>query len=55
MSKIRDRILTGEPATGTLEDFCEWLLESSKTWTPEQKAQARKELDALARTQCLDS
>lgn len=49
MSKIRDKIMKGEPATGTVEDLGEWLLESIRTWTPEQKAEARKDLEDRTR------
>lgn len=45
MSKIRDRILRGEPPTGTAKELVEWLAESVKTWTPQEKARARKALD----------
>jgi len=41
--------MKGEPATGTVEDLGEWLLESIRTWTPEQKAEARKDLEDRTR------
>jgi hypothetical protein len=45
MSKIRDRILRGEPATGTVEELGEWLVESIQAWTDEERAEIRRELD----------
>jgi hypothetical protein len=45
MSKIRDRILRGEPATGTVEELGEWLVESIEAWTDEERAEMRRELD----------
>jgi hypothetical protein len=45
VSKIRERILRGEGAHGTLEEIGEWMIESIEKWTPEQKAAARTNLD----------
>lgn len=45
MSVIRDRILRGERAVGTISDISEWFCESISEWTPIQKAKARAELD----------
>jgi len=42
MSAIRDRILRGEPATGTAAEATEWLVESIATWTEEQKRECRE-------------
>jgi hypothetical protein len=44
MSKIRDKILRGEPATGSVDDLGEWLLESIESWTPAEREQARSQL-----------
>jgi hypothetical protein len=45
MSKIRDEILRGEPATGSIDDLGEWLLELIKSWTPVEKTLARAQLN----------
>jgi hypothetical protein len=43
MSKIRDRIRAGKPATGTLQELCEWIVESFNTWTPAQQEEFRRQ------------
>jgi hypothetical protein len=43
MSAIRDRIRAGKPATGTLHEAMEWIVESFNTWTPAQQEEFRRE------------
>ena len=44
MSRIRDRILRGEPATGTIDDLAEWFVESFLALAPIEQAQVRKDI-----------
>jgi hypothetical protein len=44
MSKIRDRILRGEGAHGTVAELGDWLVESIRQLKPQQKVEIRKQI-----------
>ncbi|HXP67859.1 MAG TPA: hypothetical protein VOA88_01130 [Candidatus Dormibacteraeota bacterium] len=45
MSKIRQRVLAGQGAHGTVTELGDWLVESIRQLTPDEKVQCRAEMN----------